>query len=115
MPVVSDGENGCYFGFKGAFEHVPSFKSEEIDATGAGDAMMAGIVTRLLEANDATAVDINSNGLDTIREMIVYGSACGCYAVGSIGCISDISREKIENIIKSGTKPVEEKIKHPEC
>lgn len=104
LPVVSDGENGCYFGYKDVIEHVPPFKAEEIDATGAGDSMMAGIVTRLLETNDEPVIDINRIGLDRIRETIVYGSACGCYAIGSIGCVSDISKEKIESIVKIGNK-----------
>ncbi|HEX2955449.1 MAG TPA: carbohydrate kinase family protein [Chitinispirillaceae bacterium] len=104
LPIVSDGENGCYFGYKDVIEHVPPFKAKEVDATGAGDAMMAGIITRLLESNDRPIIDVNNVGLDTIREMVIYGSACGCYAIGSIGCISDICKEKIESIFKIGNK-----------
>ena len=104
LPVVSDGENGCYFGYKDVIEHVPPFKAEEVDATGAGDSMMAGIITKLLETNDKPVVDISRIGLDRIREAIVYGSACGCYAIGSIGCVSDINKEKIESIVKIGNK-----------
>lgn len=58
FPVVSDGENECYFGYKDVFEHVPPFKAEEIDATGAGDSMVAGIVKSLLETNDGPVIDI---------------------------------------------------------
>lgn len=104
LPIVSDGENGCYFGYKDEIELVPSFKAKEIDATGAGDAMMAGVISRLLESNDRPVIDVNSVGMETIREMVVFGSACGCYAIGSIGCVSDICKEKIENIVKTGIK-----------
>jgi fructokinase len=104
LSVVSDGKNGCYFGFKDITEYVPSFNAKEIDATGAGDAMMAGIVTKILELNDESIVDVKSIGLDSIREVVVYGSACGCNAIGSIGCVSDICKEKIESIVKNGNK-----------
>lgn len=100
LAIVSNGEWGCHFGYNNAVEHVPAFNAVEIDATGAGDAMMAGIITKFLDYD----TDINKMESDMIRKMIVYGSACGSYAVGSIGCISDISREKIENIITTQKK-----------
>lgn len=65
LAIVSNGEMGCYFGHNNAVEYVPSFKVCERDATGAGDAMMAGIITKLLDYG----TNLKNIKIDIIRKM----------------------------------------------
>jgi fructokinase len=44
LVFVSVGENGCYVKYGDFFTHVPGKKVRVIDATGAGDAFMAGVL-----------------------------------------------------------------------
>ncbi len=103
LAVISDGKNGCYYGLDDKVFHIPAFNVEEVDATGAGDAMTAGIITKLLEIPHNYKFGLSGVDPDYAMEMIVFGSACGAIAVGNPGCIGNISRERVESLVKKRT------------
>ncbi|MBN2394467.1 MAG: carbohydrate kinase family protein [Anaerolineae bacterium] len=99
LPVISDGANGCYYGHRDQVHHQPAFETEELDATGAGDAMTAGILTRLLELPYERKLTVNDIPPQTMADIITFASACGAIAVSALGCVGGISRDVVENLI----------------
>jgi fructokinase len=98
LSIVSEGEKGCYFGHQNQMEHLSALQVKELDATGAGDAMLAGIITKLLEQKANNLAELKPT---QVRDMVEYGSACGAFAVRSIGCVSDISKSKVLDLMNS--------------
>jgi len=47
--VIKMGEEGCYVRWDEREQHVPAFRVERVDATGAGDAFAAGFVAGILK------------------------------------------------------------------
>lgn len=70
--VVSMGAEGAILITKDQVEVLPALQVEKRSTVGAGDSMVAGIVTRLLEGWD-------------IREAVMYGQACGSAAIMTPG------------------------------
>lgn len=76
--VIKLGAEGVYCLSGGGEEHrVPAYQVEVVDATGAGDAWVAGFVTGLLEGW-------------SLRESLVFGNAVGAQAVGAVGCTTGV-------------------------
>jgi fructokinase len=50
--VLTAGTGGSYFRVAGGFGFVPAFKVDTIDATGCGDAFIAGLLSRLSDRED---------------------------------------------------------------
>jgi len=70
--VITQGANGCAVYQHGQTEHIPGFKVEEVDPTGAGDCFDAGFLVRWL-AGDSPA------------EAARFANACGALAVTARG------------------------------
>lgn len=90
--VIKKGEHGCLlFGEDGELFGIPALPLEEVvDPTGAGDSFAGGFMGHLATA---AAVDF-----DTLREAVVYGSACAsatCEAFGP-GALAQLDRAQIE-------------------
>jgi sugar/nucleoside kinase (ribokinase family)/D-arabinose 5-phosphate isomerase GutQ len=45
--IITDGGKGCSIAAKDASLHVPAYKVRQVDATGAGDAFLGGVITGL--------------------------------------------------------------------
>jgi sugar/nucleoside kinase (ribokinase family) len=98
LPVISDGKEGSVYGYKDQTHHLPVFEVEEVDATGAGDAMLAGIISGLIRILDGEG-DIRNVDVEKIKRSCIYGSASGAVAVRSFGCVTDISPLKVQELI----------------
>lgn len=70
--VISMGAGGAILVTKDQVEVLPALQVEKRSTVGAGDSMVAGIVTRLLDGWD-------------IREAVMYGQACGSAAIMTPG------------------------------
>src|SRR5205814_3051308 len=70
---VTVGSDGCWFaGPEGELDHAPSIEVETSDATGAGDAFVAGLVSALVE-------DL------PVRTAVTRGCAVGALATRGLG------------------------------
>ncbi len=99
LALVSDGDKGCCYGFNDQVNFIPSFHAVEVDATGAGDAMTAGTIAKLTEACKSHNLQIWELSQELIAEIVRYGCACGAIAVSALGCISDISKDKVNRLL----------------
>ncbi len=56
MVGVKMGGRGCYLSYQGREEHIPAFRVRRVvDATGAGDAFVAGFLAGILKGFDPFA------------------------------------------------------------
>jgi sugar/nucleoside kinase (ribokinase family) len=76
--VIKLGEEGVYC-LTGTGEElcVPAYRVQVVDATGAGDAWVAGFLTGLLEGWP-------------LGEALLFGNAVGAQAVQTVGCTTGI-------------------------
>ncbi len=76
--VIKMGQAGVYCLTSEGQEHrVSAYQAPVVDATGAGDAWVAGFLVGLLEGW-------------TLEEVLLFGNAVGAQAVGAVGCTTGI-------------------------
>lgn len=68
--LITEGERGSTFYFKGTLQRVGAFPVKTVDSTGAGDAYIGGILSRL-----AAYKDMEGISLEEMREIVRFGSA----------------------------------------
>ena len=81
--VVTLGPDGSYFRIAEGGEHIPAFKVETVDATGCGDAFIAGLLCQLV---------VGANWRDQLsvarmREVLRYANAVGALTALTQGVI----------------------------
>src|SRR5574341_2224008 len=84
LVLATMGEQGSYFRSQLGAEFVPSFQVEALDATGCGDAFMAGALARLILIRDDWRSRLD---VDSLREIVRYGSAVGALTALEYGVI----------------------------
>lgn len=81
--VITKGAEGSYFRVDGGFDFVPAFQVETIDATGCGDAFIAGLLSRLISNGDWR--DLLKPAL--MRKNLYYANAVGALTAQTQGVI----------------------------
>jgi fructokinase len=71
--VVTLGPEGSYFRIAGGGERIPPFKVETVDATGCGDAFIAGLLCRLVVGTDWR----DQLSMERMRENLHYANGVG--------------------------------------
>ncbi len=80
--ILSLGSRGCRFFMAGGAEgHVAAPRVEVVDSTGAGDAMMAAVLSRLGELRPA---DLSAQALADAARYGTAAGACACLREGAI-------------------------------
>ena len=90
--LLTDGARGAWFRNElGGVEHVPAFPIEPVEPTGAGDAFMAAVVSRILVSQRAPS-----------RADIEFASAAGAITATRIGAIESLpTRAEIDQFLIS--------------
>lgn len=83
LVVVTLGQHGSYFQAAAGGEFVPPFRVETVDATGCGDAFVAGLLTQLTADEDWRA----HLALDRLRQSVRYANAVGALTALTLGVI----------------------------
>ncbi len=85
LVVVTLGERGCYFDNGEARGEVSGYRVEVVDALGAGDAFVAGMLSQLMyAARDRRLAE------EQLREVMAYGNAAGALACTRRGVIPSL-------------------------
>lgn len=87
-PIVKLGRDGCA-GFDGEYFVVPEIKEFScVDATGAGDAFLAGFITGLYNDED-------------FRKCILMGNITGGKCVTGVGCLTEfLTKDGLNDYVK---------------
>ncbi|MGD0329705.1 MAG: carbohydrate kinase family protein [Nitrososphaeria archaeon] len=97
-PIVSDGKNGSTLLFKGKFIKQPAFDVKLIDPSGAGDAMTAGTVRKLLDVIEAGR-SIEDLTVQEAAEILLFAQATGGACVEEIGTTPGVNTEHVNRIL----------------
>lgn len=81
--VITIGAKGSYFHIKGGFDFIPAFQVETVDATGCGDAFIAGLLSCLI--SDGEWRDLLKP--DLMRKNLTYANAVGALTAQTQGVI----------------------------
>ncbi len=83
LVVVTLGPNGSYFQTAEGGEFVPSFRVDTVDATGCGDAFIAGLLSQLVGSQDWRG----QLTLEHLRHAVRYANAVGALTALTLGVI----------------------------
>ncbi|HEY9724120.1 MAG TPA: carbohydrate kinase [Oscillatoriaceae cyanobacterium] len=100
--VVTCGAQGCYFKTARAAGHVPSYAVRCVDATGAGDGFVAGLLAGLLARDDGMPMPAQVRRLDgpAWHELLTEANAVGALATTQPGAVSALPRrEALDNFL----------------
>uniref|UniRef100_A0A7C3MKW1 Ribokinase n=1 Tax=Dictyoglomus thermophilum TaxID=14 RepID=A0A7C3MKW1_DICTH len=86
--VVTLGKDGAFVVTENKRKHIPSFKVEAVDTTGAGDAFNGGLAVALSEGKDLISA-------------VTFASAVAALSVTKMGAASSMPyREEVERFLK---------------
>ena len=86
LVVVTLGPLGSYFAVADGGEAVPPFKVQAVDATGCGDAFVAGLLGQLIAGGDWRAQLRPAR----LREILRYANAVGALTAQKVGVIPSL-------------------------
>ena len=104
LAVVTLGEDGLVAATRGATITMPAFRVRQVDPTGAGDALCAGVI------HAASARGLDRAGLRCIdaekaKGVLLEGEAAGAACVTEVGATEGVTRERVDGLIKGqGTR-----------
>lgn len=91
LPVVTLGERGAVFLWKGELTRVPAPEARVVDTTGAGDGFMAGFLYGLTRRyRDAAALQGASR--EALTELATFGCVVGSRVVEHLGAVAGLPR-----------------------
>ena len=96
LVTVTQGRNGCMWFTRDGHGAVPGFAVPAVDATGAGDAFMAGLLTGVIEKPDATS------NPEAVHNICRFANAAGAIATTARGAIPALpDRAALKGLLES--------------
>lgn len=95
--LITLGPKGACYRFGEEFERVPTYDVKVVDTTGAGDAFMGGILSKIARMEKEEILHLQKKDLEDI---VAFGNACGSLTTCRRGGIPAIpAREAVEACI----------------
>lgn len=91
LVLATLGQDGSTFRSRQGSGHVPSYEVETLDATGCGDAFIAGVLTRLAFSRENW---LHQLAPDSLRRIVRYGNAAGALTALKRGVIPALPTAK---------------------
>ncbi len=95
--VLTDGNNGLIAGTQNFLVEMPAFNVEQIDPTGAGDALFAGIINFLSHHENPNVVFKET----IFKDALVQGQAAGAACVTGVWATTNVQHGKVSELLKS--------------
>jgi len=101
LVIISLGDKGLHAYFKRdrLWIQQDAFKVDVVDPTGAGDALVAGIIFRSLSHGIREGKGIDDIDVDNLTKVLLYGQASGAACVTEIGTTPGVIMKNIDNIL----------------
>lgn len=97
LAIVTLGKDGSYFMTAGAEGHIPGFRAEVVDTTGAGDAYVAAMLSGLAMSGAANPLA----DADAIRKALVRATAAAALTTEGVGAVSAMpDRDALDAALK---------------
>jgi fructokinase len=98
LVIVTLGDAGAWVSAGTFADVVRAFEVRSVDPTGAGDAFVAGFLSRLLDSGGAARDALAPR--DTILEAVLFGNAAGALATTRIGAIPALpTRAEVQELL----------------
>ncbi len=95
--VVTLGKDGCHYFIENADKHIPGFKVDSIDTTGAGDGFVAGLLKKLLEHPDTWNDEVR------LEKVLVFANAVGALTTTKLGAIPALPEaSEVDEMLQTG-------------
>lgn len=95
--LLTKGENGCDFLINGFQGSLPGFAVPTVDTTGAGDAFIAGFVSRLMKFGEEPL-----KTADGCTSYVRFANAAGAICISKMGAVNSLpTEEEVERLISS--------------
>lgn len=95
--LITLGPKGACYRFGEEFGRVPTYDVKVVDTTGAGDAFMGGILSKMARMEKKDILHLKKEDIESI---VAFGNACGSLTAGARGGIPAIpTREAVEECI----------------
>ncbi len=96
IAIISDAQEGVIAATEKHIIEMPAFDVTQIDPTGAGDALSAGVINYIqrnkVQLNQLTEPEI-------IFELLLEGQAAGAACVTGLGATTSVTRQKVKNLL----------------
>ncbi len=100
--AVTLGHRGCIFHHAAGTAHLPAFNVPVDETTGCGDAFVAAVLVKLLEAEH----DVANLSADQLVELFTYANAAAAITATGKGAIPSLpSREEVDELLASRRLP----------
>ncbi len=94
--AITQGSAGCTFLTRTDHDHVPSIRITAVDATGAGDAFMAGLLSGILADPETLTT------ADRMRALCRFANGCGALTATARGAIPSLpTRTQVQHFLES--------------
>ena len=97
LAIITDAHKGAIAATKDHLIEMPAFHVNQIDPTGAGDALSAGIIN-YIQKNKTPRSKLTEP--ETIINLLLEGQAAGAACVTGLGATTSVTQEKVKNILK---------------
>ena len=99
LATVSDGAEGLYASTESLFVHMPAFRVEEVDPTGAGDALCAGLIKALID-DGVSPGQLSTLEAERLTTLMLRGQAAGAACVTGVGATTAVTQRKVASLIR---------------
>jgi len=98
LATVSDGAEGLYASTESLFVHMPAFRVEEVDPTGAGDALCAGLIKALID-DGVFPGQLSTLEAERLTALMLRGQAAGAACVTGVGATTAVNGREVASLI----------------
>ena len=99
LAAVSDGSEGLYASTGSLTVHMPAFMVTEVDPTGAGDALCAGLIKALID-DGASPGGLSALEADELTALMLMGQAAGAACVTGLGATTAVTRRNVDSLVR---------------
>jgi fructokinase len=100
LTVISLAEKGLLLSYNGVRYGIPPFAIKSADATGAGDAFMAGVIAKLSQSDGCELNERIGASEERLLDTAVFASACGAQAVTARGCLAGAEKSAVLELLR---------------
>jgi len=99
LAAVSDGARGLYASTGCVAVHMPAFRVTEVDPTGAGDALCAGLIKALMD-DGVSPSGLGALAAEELTALMLMGQAAGAASVTDVGATTAVTRRNVDSLVR---------------
>ena len=99
LAAVSDGARGLYASTGCVAVHMPAFRVTEVDPTGAGDALCAGLIKALMD-DGVSPSGLGALEAEELTALMLMGQAAGAASVTGVGATTAVTRRNVDSLVR---------------